>query len=393
MILASILIFNESTPTPSIFLLPAIIGTMLVIHYYDTESHIGQLLKFKYIVFIGVISYSAYLWHQPLFSLARIKLVREPSSIEYLSLILAILIISVLSWRYIETPFRKAKNLSGKYLISLSIISTAALITAGWHGYNNNGYPERFEATLAGDVGHDEFNQYLDANFQDCSIKNSYPEITKEIRCKSNHSSTSDIVLLGDSHAEHLFPGYVNAFPDKNITYYTAGAPPYLHVDEFKLIFEELLEREIESQIHIAIHFPFRLNPKELKKYGSIEAGLKESITKLKDAGHSVFLLADIPWYEIHAANCIFLNEGKAPRQCEMNLSAIYKQESHYLPLIKTLTNETDIKTIEIKDPLCSETKCSMIIDNTIYYRDGNHLNIPGSNLIAEHIARQIHKY
>jgi len=34
-----------------------------------------------------------------------------------------------------------------------------------------------------------------------------------------------------------------------------------------------------------------------------------------------------------------------------------------------------------------------MIIDNTIYYRDGNHLNIPGSNLIAEHIARQIHKY
>jgi len=372
--------------------LPSIIGTMLVIHYYDAESHLGQLLKFKYLVFIGVISYSAYLWHQPLFSLARIKLVREPSSIEYLLLILVVLILSVLSWRYIETPFRKAKNLSGKYLISLSIISTTALITAGWHGYNSNGYPERFEATLAGDVGHDEFNQYLNKNFQDCSIKRNHPEKTKEIRCKSNHASTPDIVLLGDSHAEHLFPGYMNAFPDKNITYYTAGAPPYLHVNDFKPIFEELLERETTSQVHIAIHFPFRLNPKELKKYGPIELGLKKVILKLKEAGHEVILLSDIPWYEVHAANCVFLSDGKPSRQCEMSFSAAEKQESLFLPLIKALSNETKTKLIEIKDPLCSDIKCSMIIDKAIYYRDGNHLNILGSNLIAEFIAREIVK-
>jgi len=61
--------------------------------------------------------------------------------------------------------------------------------------------------------------------------------------------------------------------------------------------------------------------------------------------------------------------------------------------MIKALSKETKRKLIQTKNPLCSYIQCSMIIDKTIYYRDGNHLNIPGSNLIAEHIARQIHKY
>ena len=384
MILASILIFNESTPSPSIYLLPAVIGTMLVIHYYDTESYFGRLLKFKYLVFIGVISYSAYLWHQPLFSLARIKLVREPSSLEYFLLILAILILSVFSWRFMETPFRKAKNLSRKYVLALSVSSMVVLITAGWYGYEKNGFPDRFQSTLLGDVGHDTFNSYLNNNFQNCSIKENKEPGHKYIRCRQNHTTTPDIIILGDSHAEHLYPGFVSAWKNKKITYFTAGESLSIKTKDFKGVLNTL-EKTPPSHIFVSQHFQFRSKNKD-----RLYEEFVDVISFLKHSGHTVTLLTDVPWYKLHAANCVFTSDRKISRQCKIPMRKALAQEKLYLPTLQEIAYKTKVQLINVKAPLCTETECSMSKQNEIMYRDNNHLNLIGSNIIAQHIKSQI---
>ena len=71
-VLYSIFAFNEETPFPSVFTLVPVIGSVLIILYADNRTITAKILSTKILVGIGLISYSLYLWHQPIFAFARI---------------------------------------------------------------------------------------------------------------------------------------------------------------------------------------------------------------------------------------------------------------------------------------------------------------------------------
>jgi len=103
--------FDKQTPFPSVYTLIPVIGTVLIILCTTPQTHIGRLLCLKPVVFIGLISYSAYLWHQPLFAFARIRLGEDPSALLYSTLIVVTLGLSYLTWRLVENPIRFKKDL------------------------------------------------------------------------------------------------------------------------------------------------------------------------------------------------------------------------------------------------------------------------------------------
>ena len=74
-------VFDEQTPFPSLYALVPTIGTALVIIFSSKETFSGKFLGSKLLVAIGLISYSAYLWHQPLFVFARHISLEEPSKL------------------------------------------------------------------------------------------------------------------------------------------------------------------------------------------------------------------------------------------------------------------------------------------------------------------------
>ena len=114
MILAAIVIFDKSTPFPSLYALVPVIGTALVIQYGGAGSLAGRLLSLKPMVAIGLISYSAYLWHQPLFAFARLRLTEAPS-LEVLLILSALsLVLAAFSWRFVEQPFRRKDRIFNK---------------------------------------------------------------------------------------------------------------------------------------------------------------------------------------------------------------------------------------------------------------------------------------
>jgi peptidoglycan/LPS O-acetylase OafA/YrhL len=110
-ILLAIFAYDETTPFPSVYALLPVVGVVLLVLFADKETIAARVLSTKLIVGVGLISYSAYLWHQPLFAFARIKhLGEEPAP--YLILLLSIgsLLLAVITWRYVEQPFRSRKK-------------------------------------------------------------------------------------------------------------------------------------------------------------------------------------------------------------------------------------------------------------------------------------------
>lgn len=156
LVLFSILTFDSETPFPSAWAILPILGTSLIIIFADPDTWVGKFLSLKPLVGIGLISYSAYLWHQPLFAFARIYEIGEPSQAVMVSLIIASFILAYVSWRWVEQPFRK-KNTSGvvvdgkklfakrETIFTFAAIGMLSFISIGYIQSQNIISPSRFD--------------------------------------------------------------------------------------------------------------------------------------------------------------------------------------------------------------------------------------------------------
>ena len=128
----SFLFYDKSTPFPSVYTLVPVIGVVLMVLYADAKTVVAKLLSNKILVGIGLISYSAYLWHQPLFAYTRhiINQIHIDYGIRFL-LILVTFIMAYISWRYIEKPFRKKSAISKNSIFVISFLSLVGLFLIG----------------------------------------------------------------------------------------------------------------------------------------------------------------------------------------------------------------------------------------------------------------------
>ncbi|MDO9472042.1 MAG: acyltransferase [Caulobacter sp.] len=106
LVAGSLATFSEAVPMPSALGLFPIVGTALILLFGRTGTWVAALLSLKPFVWIGLISYSAYLWHQPLFAFARIRSISEPAPALMLALCALSLLLAWLSWRFVEAPWR-----------------------------------------------------------------------------------------------------------------------------------------------------------------------------------------------------------------------------------------------------------------------------------------------
>lgn len=124
LILFSVFSYDNSTPFPGIFALIPTLGTLLIILFASQQTYVGKFVGNKIFVGIGLISYSAYLWHQPVLAYARHWIVDFDHFLALL-LIALVLILSILSWKYVELPFRNKEKFGRTFIFTAS--STAAL--------------------------------------------------------------------------------------------------------------------------------------------------------------------------------------------------------------------------------------------------------------------------
>lgn len=390
-IIFSVFAYDISTPIPSVHILVPVLGTVMIILYAKKNTLVTDLLSTKFMVGIGLISYSAYLWHFPLMSFAKIKLLNPPDKFLMLSLSFISFIIAFISWKFIEKPFRNRERISRKFFISFSLVGILFFSVIGILGHFSEGFRYRFSTLVNGDTGHIPYYKYIDQKYFDCepkSIASNALSWNEFLRCKQSRQGEPDWLIIGDSHAEHLFLGLADENPDINIVYYIFGTAPYLGNKDFHNIFEVIADIEDSKTILLTMHYNHKVSKDNVDGF---ETGYRNTIKYLKNLGHQVILVGSIPEHLANADNCKFgRNLIEVYNFCSTSIQDFQLQKNKYEPTIRELSLEFDIPFISIYEPLCDSSRCNMIIDETLLYRHNSHLNIPGSILIGSYLTQKI---
>jgi peptidoglycan/LPS O-acetylase OafA/YrhL len=261
LIVFSLVLFDKDTPIPGLLALIPVLGTVLIVLFAQQNNFVGRILGNRILVGIGLMSYSAYLWHHPLFSLATHRRLEIPSTTSSLVLFVVTLILGYLTWRFVELPFRKRDKINQATVFTLATTLSFAVVIFGSYGFTSNGFSNRFEKILSGDTAHLQFHTYIDQNFYDCepsSIARSALGWDGFLRCKQSKPGVPDIVILGDSHAEHLFIGVAENLPDLNAAFYIQSGGPFIDNPQFKEIFGELLSNNEKQHIILTMYLSKR---------------------------------------------------------------------------------------------------------------------------------------
>jgi peptidoglycan/LPS O-acetylase OafA/YrhL len=132
MIIFSFIFFNNSTPFPSVLTLVPTLGTGLIILYATPNTIINKAFSLSLLVKMGLISYSAYLWHQPILAFARHQFMGELSNLFLIMLCFSSLVLAYISWFWVEKPFRNRKQISSKMIFSFSLVGILFFISIGF---------------------------------------------------------------------------------------------------------------------------------------------------------------------------------------------------------------------------------------------------------------------
>ncbi|GAA3852804.1 acyltransferase family protein [Celeribacter arenosi] len=140
--------FTEMTPFPGLYTLVPVIGAALIILFATGSTIVGKALSLRPMVWMGLISYSAYLWHQPIFAFARIRSDAVPGTPAMLALAMAAIGLAYLTWRYIEQPFRTRTPIfpMQKQVFGASAVGISAMAIIGYLGQLDDGLQSRMSA-------------------------------------------------------------------------------------------------------------------------------------------------------------------------------------------------------------------------------------------------------
>ncbi len=227
-------VYSEATPFPGLAALVPCAGSALIIGGGECGSTlVGEALSWRPVVFIGLISYSLYLWHWPVIALrgmgipfgwgmalgagysaaAQIRLATAEN-------LLASLALGILSWRFVERPFRSGRlRWSGTPLFAAAGAVVSAAIAFSLLVLLTGGFPARFSPQALQVASH------LDTGADQKGMRSGTCFITTGGRledyrynlCLRQEAGKKNYLLLGDSHSAALWPGLSAALPDANV--------------------------------------------------------------------------------------------------------------------------------------------------------------------------------
>lgn len=207
LIVYAVSFFDQTVAFPGLNAVVPVAGALLILHYCAPQTAVGQLLGSKLAVGIGLISYSAYLWHQPLFAFARHLTLAEPGLPIFAGLIAATLALAFLSWRYVEQPFRGG-SIDRRGRVATAIAGSIFLVSIGMAGTVSDGYARLYQASWDSRqlAIWNEGKNAVPRDNGDCHL--SFRNVSAELEPRFNaclEKYGKAVVVLGDSHAADVF--------------------------------------------------------------------------------------------------------------------------------------------------------------------------------------------
>lgn len=364
------------------------LGTGLVIAAGSGAWINRRILSHGVLVRVGLISFPLYLWHWPLLSLARIIEGDVPSRATRLAIVAASFLLAWATTRLVEQPIRFGPAPKAK--TALLVLALAATGLIGLFSFALDGIHIREAARLQpvneGDIGQDEFFRHVHTHFHPC-LPARFRKLNFGwdgfVACyQSKQDAPAEVAIVGDSHAEHLFPGLAEAAPRTNVVYYNGSVAPYMGNPFFDDIFRHVIADRTIRTVIIAAFWQGRFAGD-----GKLAAGLDVTVAALTAAGKRVYIIDNVPNFPFDVEICKFTRPLLGKTVCGFD-TRVTQAPQPYAPVFAKLAH--DYPGLTILRPaqyLCGPDECRMAMDGTLFYRDANHLNINGSRFVGRRLA------
>ena len=430
----SILFFNHNMLHPSFFTLSPVLGVCLIIWFSNKKDLITKILSFKLFVGIGLISYSLYLWHYPIFAFYRYIKNTTGNYTNVLIIFIILLALSIFSYFIIEKPFRKknGNTLSIKIiLLSVIIISLINFLTIF-----KNGFSERFK------------NIFLELDENNIVKPWELLKDNKGEECFSNKDlcffgldRKKKIFLIGDSHIASInYDLKRKVLSETKYSFIVANRTGCIFFPEFDLVhkknrkktgcnneyFSKLKKLFSDNNDNIIIfggRLPYYTSKKtfdngeggkeysswfkdrtflKLGKFDTIEDSFKENVEHLSKTNR-IILIYPIPEQGWNVPRKLYLqlffDKNKKNLNDKKNWITTshetYKKRAKYsFEILDSIEGENIYRVFPHKifcDSLIKH-RCVSHNDKKIFYSDDDHLSSAGAEMINSLIMNEIKK-
>ncbi len=415
LIAVAVLRIHETDAFPGWWALLPTTGAALLIISGPAAWINRKVLASRPFVFIGLISYSLYLWHWPILTFPRIITGHELPPIGRIVAILLSLVLATATWRYVENPVRFGRK---------TWVKTAALVcislVLGGLGYaaRRYGFGSRFPGYVH-DVGHLEDVEW---SIPQCRALVGLAQIDY---CRIATGRAPDVLLIGDSHAGVLYDGLAPAYLERGKTlmnlgqsgcapfYDTDSTTPGISHQSCATVVNRIIDFAASNTSARTIILSFRA-PRYIsgKGFGPVEAGaarkdiiwhgapkgadqaemftlaFRDTLKRLQSTGKSVVLFAEWPELGFDPRSCLPrpVKLFSQPRTlCGVPRDQVETRQRAYRETVFALQRE--FPKLRVFDPLpylCDSSTCYAMPGGHLFYSDDNHLSIAGAAYISQ---------
>lgn len=409
LILYGFLTFSAGTAFPGASALVPVIGSALIIAAGDARSNIvGAILASQPVRFIGLISYSLYLWHWPILVYYRFLNPQHHLSWTGMAAILAFMtVVAILSWRFVETPFRTGAGLSWRRLFQIAGVlmlssSFFGLAVAKSDGRLVRQYPSEISAIVS---ARDDY-----PSFDRCETRSGDRYEDFRVCGLGDKDKKTEFIVWGDSHAESLLPaidfaaqstGVAGVYLGKN------GCVPLFGVNQERQGFQDCSETADEvlsfltehpgiKRIIVASRWALYATG---ERYGyepgdpvyirdgqtssvSLEEnrrvfrdGMTRTMARLSDMRLDVLVVGQVPeaGYDVplDVARGVLLGQERDLRPKRADYT---ERQSYVNSVMRDLAEVYSYELLQPHEWMCDTEYCRVMDEGLPLYRDTNHL-------------------
>lgn len=420
LIVWAVLVITTDSAFPGAWALLPCLGAWLIVYAgQNGPSYVRTILSFRPLVFVGVISYSLYLWHWPIIVFAKILSGGEVSDFsrsEITGVIVLSLLMAVISFEFIESPFRGGTTaITRRQIFSFGLATSALSVAVGFSIYFSGGFPGRFnEATnLLISKNLERKTDYEDV----CGNWKKQIKSAAELTVCNIGESSPKIMFWGDSHVQQLYPAIRQIYDSAKLQGHgvvftvAPGCPPMEHMNRSEPGYHcetfshfAMIRAEQDDVDVVFIGFSVdnlwtvcrSVDDRCLGKISEEEMldqffdGLATSIRTLKTHGKRIILSLPFPSFDksppdFQVRNAV-LGMFRMPRPPADTSPASARNR------LTALAEQMGVEIFDPRKSLCRDRDCLTEVDGVSIYRDRSHLAASQVGILADNLENTLRR-
>lgn len=359
---------------------------------------VNRMLSWPPLVFVGLISYSLYLWHQPLLVFANYYYIAPLRPAATAALLVATLLVATASWRFIERPVRARILMKSTRTLLVGVgVGSAGILLAGLVLWNSDGFPQRFPPQTRGLI----VSMTATPELVRCVEEVSLEQVRAGRVCNYGSGDPSPKVLLwGDSHALAMMPAVkelakahgmhvyfvakyncLPLFAPSNPTKIDTATDRYGCANFNTAVLEAVTRLEPELIILDGAWAAGEAPP----RVPNVAAGIEQTVSRVGHHSRSICVVFAVPMLKYAVSDALFVARRRHIPDDFLRLSradalAQHRDMEHDM---RAAAQRSGLTLVDPKDALCPGDSCLYKADDQSLYFDDSHLSVYGALYVA----------